>query len=250
MVDSSRQELGGQLTVVQGLLIAAQSAATATASVKTTRSSGLAFETFAMALCEEVVTAAGDYWEATGASPAPGGGTGRAGDGVATLAAHATGGRPVRLVLESKTRSRPLSVAKWREEINASRALRQASGGLALVPDATQVPGGRLFVRLDDRSFIVACDSPSVVSLVYLVLREITAFASADRRGDADQVNLARAESRISQALAALNDLDMVTRHAATATTSLEKIRDVTADVKTRVEATLKDSLAALNSSA
>lgn len=36
--------------------------------------------------------------------------------------------------------------------------------------------------------------------------------------------------------------------HAVAAGTGLEKIRDVTAGVKTRVEATLKDSLAALNS--
>jgi len=79
------------------------------------------------------------------------------------------------------------------------------------------------------------------------VLRELCALASGEH-ADTDEVDLAKAEARISQALAALNDLDLVTRHAAAATSSLEKIRDVAAGVKTRVEATLKDSLSALNS--
>jgi len=232
MVDSTRQELGGQLTVVQGLLIAAQTAATTTASVKTTRAIGLQFEAAAMQMADEVVTSAGDLFDATGSRPAPGGGT----------------GRTVRIVMESKTRERPLTTVKWREELTASRDLRQAVGGLGVVPDASQIPGGdgRLFARVGERLFVVVAD-PQIMTLCYLVLRELCALASGEH-ADTDEVDLAKAESRISQALAALNDLDMVTRHAAAATSSLEKIRDVTAGVKTRVEDTLKDSLAALNS--
>jgi hypothetical protein len=248
VVDGTRQELGGQLTVVQGLLIAAQSAATTTASVKTTRAIGLQFEAAAMQMADEVVTSAGDLFDATGSRPAPGGGTSRAGDGVATLSSLITGsGRTVRVCFESKTRERPLTTVKWREELAASRDLRQAVGGLGIVPDASQIPGGggRLFARVGERLFVVVAD-PQIMTLCYLVLRELCALASGEH-ADSDEVDLAKAEARISQALAALNDLDLVTRHAAAATSSLEKIREVTAGVKTRVEDTLKDSLAALN---
>jgi len=245
MVDGARAELGGQLNAVQGLLIAAQAASAATASVKTTRAAGQLFEAEAMQLAFDVVTAAGDQMEFTGSCPAPGS-TSRAGDGVATLNPIITGkGHTVRVSLEAKTRDRPLSATKWREELTASRDLRKASGGLAIVPDASQVPGGRLFARVGERLFIVVADTP-IVSLVYLVLRELVALAT-DSGNDTDSVSVSKASSRIAQALTALNDLEEITRHTTAATRSLEKIQDISTTVRARVEHSLMDGLSALN---
>ena len=186
---AARAELGGQLNAVQGLLIAAQAASAATASVKTTRAAGQQFEAEAMQLAGDAVAAAGDQLDLTGSVVAPGS-TSRAGDGLATLNPLITGGRSVRIVLEAKTRDRPLSAAKWREELTASRELRMASGGLAIVPEG-QVPGGRLFARVGERLFVVVADAP-VISLVYLVLRELVALAT-DTGNDADPVIVSKA---------------------------------------------------------
>ena len=245
-VDDARADLSSQLSAVQGLLIAAQAAAAATAAVRSTRQSGQQFEAEAMALAGDVVAAAGDQLDLTGSYTAPGS-TSRAGDGVATLSQLITGsGRTVRVVLEAKTRDRPLTAAKWREELTSSRDLRDASGGLAIVPDAGQVPGGRLFARVGERLFVVVADPP-IVSLVYLVLRELVALAT-DSGSDSDPVSVSKASSRIAQALTALNDLEEITRHVTAATRSLEKIRDVGTTVRTRVEQSLNDGLAALSS--
>src|ERR1019366_3328814 len=155
-------------------------------------------------------------------------------------------GRTVRVVLEAKTRDRPLTAAKWREELTSSRYPRDASGGLAIVPDAGQMPGGRLFARVGERLFVGVADPP-IVSLVYLVLREWVALAT-DSGSDSDPVSVSKASSRIAQALTALNDLEEITRHVTAATRSLEKIRDVGTTVRTRVEQSLNDGLAALSS--
>ena len=243
MVDGARAELGGQLNAVQGLLIAAQAASAATASERTTRKAGQQFEAEAMQLAGDAVAAAGDQLDLTGSVVAPGS-TSRAGDGLATLNPLITGGRSVRIVLEAKTRDRPLSAAKWREELTASRELRMASGGLAIVPEG-QVPGGRLFARVGERLFVVVADAP-VISLVYLVLRELVALAT-DTGNDADPVSVSKASSKIAQALTALNDLEEITRHTSAVGKSLEKIVDINTTVRARVALTLTDALAALS---
>jgi hypothetical protein len=189
------------------------------------------------------VAAAGDQLDLTGSCVAPGS-TSRAGDGLATLNPLITGGRSVRIVLEAKTRDRPLSAAKWREELTASRELRMASGGLAIVPEG-QVPGGRLFARVGERLFVVVADAP-VISLVYLVLRELVALAT-DTGNDADPVSVSKASSKIAQALTALNDLEEITRHTSAVGKSLEKIVDINTTVRARVALTLTDALAALS---
>lgn len=247
MVDSTRAELGGQLSAVQALLAAAQAASTATAAVKSTRASGLAFEAARMQMASEVVTAAGDTFDETGSRPAPGGGTSRVGDGVATLGSVVTGAnRTVRIVLEAKARQQGLTSVKWRQELAASRDLRQASGAIGVVQSASQVPGGHLFARVGERLFVVVAE-PQILTLVYLVLRELCALA-ADRPGQADTIEVAKAEARINQALAILGELDAVTRHGNAATKSLQQIMEVNTSVKTRVEQGLRDTLGALGS--
>ena len=247
MVDRTRAELGGQLSAVQALLAAAQAASTATAAAKSTRASGLAFESASMLMASEVVSAAGDIFDETGSRPAPGGGTSRVGDGVATLGAILTGAnRTVRIVLEAKARQQGLTSVKWREELAASRDLRQASGAIGVVQSASQVPGGHLFARVGERLFVVVAE-PQILALVYLVLRELCALA-ADRPGNDDTVEVAKAEARINQALAILGDLDAITRYGNSATKALEQIMAVSTGVKTRVEDALRDTLAALGS--
>ena len=247
MVDRTRAELGGQLSAVQALLAAAQAASTATAAVKSTRASGLEFESASMQMASEVVAAAGDIFDETGSRPAPGGGTSRVGDGVATLGAILTGAnRTVRIVLEAKARQQGLTSVKWREELAASRDLRQATGAIGVVQSASQVPGGHLFARVGERLFVVVAE-PQILALVYLVQRELCALA-ADRPGNDDTVEVAKAEARINQALAILGDLDAITRHGNTAAKALEKIIETNTSVKSRVEDALRDTLAALGS--
>ena len=247
MVASTRAELGGQLSAVQALLAAAQAASTATAAAKSTRRSGLDFESASMAMASDVATAAGDTFDETGSRPAPGGGTSRVGDGVANLASVVTGAnRTVRIVLEAKAAQQGLTSVKWRQELAASRDLRQATGAIGVVPSAAQVPGGHLFARVGERLFVVVAE-PQILALVYLVLRELCALA-ADRPGNNDTIEVAKAEARINQALAILGELDEITRHGNTASRALEKIIAVNTSVKARVEDALRDTLAALGS--
>lgn len=247
MVASTRAELGGQLSAVQALLAAAQTASTATGAAKSTRRSGLDFEAASMAMASDVVAAAGDTFDETGSRPAPGGGTSRVGDGVANLASVVTGAnRTVRIVLEAKATQQGLTSVKWRQELAASRDLRQASGAIGVVPSAAQVPGGHLFARVGERLFVVVAE-PQILALVYLVLRELCALA-ADRPGNNDTIEVAKAEARINQALAILGDLDAITRHGNAATKSLTQILEVSTSVKTRVEDALRDTLIALGS--
>jgi hypothetical protein len=86
-----------------------------------------------------------------------------------------------------------------------------------------------------------------ILTLVYLVLRELCALAT-DRPGNNDTIEVVKAEARISQALAILGELDAVTRHGNAAAKSLAQIMEVNASVKTRVEQALRETLAALGS--
>lgn len=244
-LDSTRRELTDQLSAVRGLLQAAE-AHKAGASTST-RALGQAWERTAMdGLARDVVERAGDLYEATGSTPAPGG-TSRAGDGVATLSRAVTGhGRPVRLLLEAKTRSRPLSAKAWRQELSTSTALRECHGALALVPTAAEVPGGGPFSRVGQHEYVVACDDPETVTLVYLVLREIVALLAV-RHDGGNKVDLAKAEAQVTQALTSLGELDEVARLASTAGRNLNQIFEVAKRTKEKVQQALTDSLATLH---
>lgn len=243
-VNASRQELGEQLTQLRALLQAAE--AHKAASAKSTRAIGLEWENQAMAIADEVITAAGDRFEPTGSTPAPGG-TSRAGDGVATLSAAITGhGRPVRIVIEAKKRSKALTARQLREELNRSRNLRQAAAGLVLVPSCDEVPGGGRWARVDDASWVVAADDPTVVSLCYLILREMTAMLTI-RQDDGDEIDLAKVEAQLNWAMSALNELDEVGRLASSAERNLNQLKLVGAGVQKKIRDALTNGLAALH---
>lgn len=83
---------------------------------------------------------AGDMFERTGNQPGVGGTTRRTGDGVATLSPAITGaGRKIRIVLEAKHRSRPMTAKALRDEVALGCQVRDAAGGLVLVPTRAAV---------------------------------------------------------------------------------------------------------------
>lgn len=243
-LDATRRELTEQLSTVRGLLQAAEAhRAGASAS---TRALGQAWERTAMdGLAREAAERAGDLYEGTGSTPAPGG-TGRAGDGVATLSRAITGhGRPVRILLEAKTRSKPLTARAWKQELATSRALRDCAGALAVVPTSAEVPGGGPFTRVDDLAYVVAGEDPATVGLVYLVLREIVALLAV-RHEDGKEVDLGKAEAQITRALTALDELNEVGRLANAARKNLDSLFDVAGRIKKQVQQALTDSLVTL----
>ncbi|MBC7633621.1 hypothetical protein, partial [Aeromicrobium sp.] len=193
----------------------------------------------------DVVTAAGDRIEAVGATAAPGG-TRRAGDAVATLGSAVAGrGTPLRIVLEAKTRTRPLTVSQWRAELGTGRETREAVAGLGLVPTCDQVPGGGSFARVDELSYVVALDDDSALGLVYLVLRELV--AATHTRDTDSEVDLTKLEAHLDTALRALEDFDDVGRNAKAAQRSLENILTTGAAVKARLGTSITAGLALLH---
>ncbi|NPC42849.1 hypothetical protein [Nocardioides sp. zg-1230] len=241
----TRRELGEQLALVRGLVEAAQVAKTAGA--KSSRAIGAANEDDAMALCHDVVTAAGDLFERTGSQPGAGGTTRRTGDGVATLSQAITGhGRQVRIVIEAKSRTRPLTAKQHREELADACRVRDAAGGLVLVPTDAEVPGGGSFARVDTCAYVVSCSQPASVELIYLLLREHVAMLKV-RHDDGSEIDLDQVEARLNVALAGISQLDEVGRLANQAKNSLEKLIVLGRDTQQKVRETLTEGIALMH---
>jgi hypothetical protein len=244
-LNGTRRELGEQLAGVRSLVEAAQVAKVAGA--KSSRAVGAVNEDEAMALCHEVVTAAGDLFERTGGQPGVGGTTRRTGDGVATLSPAITGhGRKVRLVLEAKARTRALSASAHAKEVEAGCRVRDAAGGLVLVPTSTEVPGGGAFARVDTCAYVVSAESPETVSLIYLLLREQVAMLTV-RQDDDAEIDLAQIEARFNLALAGIAELDEVGRLAVQAQKALVKLIDLGRQTQQKVRASLAEGITLLH---
>lgn len=244
-LSGTRRELSEQLALVKGLVEAAQVAKTAGA--KSSRAIGAAIEDDAMALCHDVVTAAGDMFERTGGQPGAGGTTRRTGDGVATLSQAITGhGRQVRIVLESKSRTRPLSAKAHRDEVANACRVRDAAGGLVLVPTNAEVPGGGSFARVDTCAYVVSTEQFATLELIYLLLREQVAMLKV-RQDDGSEVDLTQVEARLNLALAGISQLDEVGRLANQAKNSLEKLIVLGRDTQQRVRETLTEGVALMH---
>lgn len=235
----TRRELAAQLSAVRELLAAATAAKTAGA--KSSQAVGKEFEAEACALMENIAVAAGDIWEDTGATPAAGT-TRRSGDGVATLSKMVTGGAEVRIVIEAKKRSRPLSPDAWRRELADARENRKAVAALAIVPTVDDVPGSGAIFRSGDREFVVAIDQP--VDIVYRVLRELAVVHSVGV-GDAE-IDLGKIESNLQDATSALLDWDQMGKLIRTATASLNSARELGGKTRARIQNALDAGLAAL----
>ena len=244
-LSGTRRELGEQLALVKGLVEAAQVAKTAGA--KSSRAIGAAIEDDAMALCHDVVTAAGDMFERTGGQPGAGGTTRRTGDGVATLSQAITGhGRQVRIALESKSRTRPLSAKAYRDEVANACRVRDAAGGLVLVPTNAEVPGGGSFARVDTCAYVVSTEQSATLELIYLLLREQVAMLTI-RQDDGSEVDLTQVEARLNLALAGISQLDEVGRLANQAKNSLEKLIVLGRDTQQKVRETLTEGVALMH---
>jgi hypothetical protein len=242
---STRQELAEQLTVVREMLHAAK--AQKVAASRGTRLVGLDWEAEAVEIANEIVTSAGDRFEACGSQPGVGGTTRRTGDGVATLTPAITGhGRNVRIVIEAKKRSKPLTPKQLREEVAAARGVRDAAAGLVLVPTASEVPGGGRFARVDDLAFVVAADDLPTATLVYLVLRELTALVAV-RQDDGDELDLTKLEGHLNLALMSLAEFDSVGRLAVQAEKSLVELRTIGSRVQKKIHEALTGGLTVLH---
>lgn len=243
-LNGTRREIGEQLALVRSLVEAAQVAKTAGA--KSSRAVGDDWEATAMAMAESVVTAAGDFFEATGSQAGPGT-TRRVGDGVAILgpALTGTGPRP-RICLEAKARSRPMGHAALRRELTQAREVRDAVAGIILVRTPEEVPGNSRICRIDELGFVIAGDDRETVELAYLVTRELAAAAHLHRHGD-DEVDLAQVQLRLASALEALNDFDEVGKLAVTAGKQLEKLREVGRRSQLRIREALTESVKLIN---
>ena len=97
------------------------------------------------------------------------------------------------------------------------------------MPTAEEVPGGGRFARVDDLAFVVAADDLTTVSLVYRILREMTALLTV-RSSEGDEVDVAKLESQRNlalSALSALSEFDEVGRLAGQAQKNLENLRAI-----------------------
>lgn len=243
-LNGTRRELSEQLASVRSLVEATHAAKAAGA--KSSRAIGATNEDEAMALCHDIVTAAGDLFEHTGGQPGVGGTTRRTGDGVATMSPALGHGRTVRIVLEAKRRSRPLTAKALREEVATACRVRDAAGGLVLVPTNGEVPGGGAFARVDTAAYVVSIEDPKTVELIYLLLREQVALLAV-RQEDDSEVDLGQVEARLNIALAGISQLDEVGRLAVQAHKALEKLIALGRDTQQRVRDTLTEGIALLN---
>lgn len=242
-VESSRQEIGAQLAGVRELLAAADAARTAGRA--SSRKIGADWETDALNIAALDITGAGDRFDAVESTAAPGG-TARTGDAIATLGASVAGRtRSLRIVLDAKTRTRPLTAAQWRAELTTAGHPRDAVAALALVPSCDQVPGGGSLARIDDASFVVAATDDHVVQLVFLVLREPVALHHV--RQDDTEVDLGRLETHLEAALTALTEFDDVGRLATQAGQTLERLKATGARARTRITESITAGLALIH---
>ncbi|VXB08361.1 hypothetical protein [Nocardioides sp. AX2bis] len=241
----TRRELVEQLSGVRSLLEAAQVAKVAGA--KSSRAVGAANEAEAMTLLEGIVTAAGDLFARVGDEAGTGGTTRRSGDGLITLSPAITGsGRQVRIVAEAKARTRPMSVRAHRDELAAACRVRDAAGGLTLVPTNEQVPGGGAFTRIDTCAYVVSCQDLGTAELIYLLLREQVAFLKVRASEDAE-VDLAQVEARFDRALSEIGQLDEVGRLAVQAHKALEKLIALGRETQQRVRSSLTEGITLLH---
>lgn len=243
-LSGTRQELSEHLTGLRAAFEASQ--AHKQASAKSSRAVGAQWESEALELAEAAVLAAGDLWEATGGQPGAGT-TRRTGDGVATLNAAIRGRtEEVRIVIEAKKRSRPLSLNEFRKEVRAGREVRRAAAGIILVPTVEEVPGNGKLCRVDDFGYVVAANDPETVSLVYLIVRELVALLTI-KQNDDDEIDLSQVEAKLNLALTALEEFDEVGKLAVQASKHLEKLIVVGRGAQAKARQALSDGLAMLH---
>lgn len=249
VLNGFRNEFGDKLVNLTSIIETAHSAQDAAqrAGAKSTRQVGAANEDAALAMLEQIATAAGHMVERTGGQSGVDGTTRRTGDGVVTLSQAITGHGPsVRLVIEAKHRTRPLTVKQYREEIAAGCRVRDAAGGLVLVPTRAEVPGEGAFARVDSYAYVVAYDDPETVSLILQILVEQVAILKI-RQGDGTDVDLVQVEARVEQALADLSQLDEVGRLAVQAHKALEKLIALGRDTQSKIRVNLGDAVARMH---
>jgi len=238
-LNGTRKELGEQLTAMRAMLQVAE--AQKTAGAKSSRAVGAAFEVVAMAQARDLVTAAGDVWEEVG-NQAGEGTTRRTGDGVATLATSAASAEPpIRVLVEAKARTRPLSLSALRREAEEGRKVRNATGAMILVRNSSEVPGGLPWAKVDALGWVVAADDEFAARLIYLFLREKCVLLA--ERTSTNGADMAALERQLKNALEALEELSTIGRLVYDAEVNLQKIRAIGKDVSARIQQALNAGL-------
>lgn len=242
-LSDTRRELGESLTQMRGLLQAAE--ARTAGSSKSTRAIGQAFETDVLEIMHDIVTASGDLFEITASTPGAGG-TRRSGDAVATLTSlPGQSTKPLRLALECKKRTRPLTVPQLRAESEQCRQVRDAAACLIIVDSNDAVPGPGRFCRVDPVTLVVSSDDEELLRTIWLVLRELT-IAHGVRANHGGELDVAEVERHLNAALAGLNDLSDVARHATAIEKSLASLRQAGSSGYKKVQDGLQQGLANL----
>ncbi|MGN6243886.1 MAG: hypothetical protein ACTHQ3_09470 [Motilibacteraceae bacterium] len=246
-VDASRGELAEHMTTIRAQLSAAEAARTTAAAQRTTRQAGAEFESAANALMAGICAASGDYFTEVGSTPAPGG-TRRSGDGLITLAPTSTGGAEVKIVVEAKTRTKPLTASQWARELASSMQLRGATAAIGLVADASQLPNGAsTLCRVAPNAFVVAVDDGGkALRMVHLTLKEVLQITSLAANGGGD-INKEAIEALIRGAFDELTGLDEMARLVNSATSALGRALEQGLRVKQGVHGSLTRALTALN---
>jgi HJR/Mrr/RecB family endonuclease len=238
---TARQEITAQLTHLRASVEAEH--ARKQAAAKSSRAVGAEWEATALAMAEQVVLAAGDYWQATGGTPGAGT-TRRSGDGLATLGPAISSHEEVRIAVEAKRRSRALSMKELRAEVRQVRQVRQAAAVIILVPTVGEVPGNGRLCRVDDFGYAVAADEETV-SLVYLIVRELVALLTIKQSNDSE-IDLAQVEAKFRLALSAMEEFDEVGRLATQARRSLDKLLEVGKGAQNKARQALTEGVALL----
>ncbi|QKE82889.1 hypothetical protein [Arthrobacter sp. NEB 688] len=243
-LDATRSELSAQLSALTAQ-VQAESAAQE-AGRKSSRAVGDDWEAYSMAAARAVVTAAGDVFAETG-SEAAAGTTRRTGDGVATLVVGASE-RPVRVVFEAKSRTRPLGPTALARELQAASENRDAQAAIAVVRTTSEVPGTVPLARVGPSAWVVALDGDqTALELVYLVVREFLRVGAARDDSDEQGVDVRAAQAHLVRAEETLRDYAIVRRHGESAQKSISALLLLSKDASARIHDELRAATAALN---
>lgn len=231
--EATRRELGDRLAEVSTLVAVAREHS---AVLERSSAKGVPYERAVCDAVSEIALAAGDLLEPTGSDVGLVAHA-KSGDAVVTLAASATGGAAVRVVVEAKDST--LSAARWRAELDAGLRNRGAHAALGVVRSADRMPGGRRRIALLDATRCVVAWDPAedpadVLAAAYALVRASAAAAANAAAGDddAERELLARA---VRETYDALSGWDALDKAAGTARRGLDDL--------TRASTALRESL-------
>ena len=240
-VEATRRELGEGLATVRAALEAQR-----LTRKRDSNTLGQGWEARIGTLVRDWCSSTGDFAEACGNTPAPGG-TARTGDILISIVAP-TGAGP-RIVVEAKNRARPLSVAQARAELANARRVRRAHAAILIVESPEQLPGGSgRWVRLDTHAWAVAAEDADLLGLVLSTVRQLL-LAEGAAASNVSGVDVGAAQTAVRAALGLLARFDEIGKHTHAASRSLGHLRDTADHLRADLLAQLGEAARALQPS-